>query len=149
MQNTRICGALTFTWLVILTVAPAFAQTNDKKPVGATTGGVASSQVVEGTTEKPAPPDAAKAKESYDAGARLWNAGKFAEAKLMFQAAVKADTSHALAHYMLGNAHLRDGEFSEARAALQTYLWFAPNGDKAAQVNAMLDALLGLPGPTR
>ena len=59
----------------------------------------------------------------------------------MFAAAVKAEPSNALAHYMLGNAHVRDGEFAEAQAAFQTYLKLAPSGDKASAAKEMLKAL--------
>ena len=136
MRTILLRGALTFIFLSTVAVNA------EQKPVeGGKTESVAPSTAARGTAETPGPVDPAKAKALYDEGTRLWNAGKYDESKPMFLAATKADPSLALAHYMLANAHVRDGEFSEARAAFKVYLSLAPSGNQAAQARAMLEAL--------
>ncbi len=71
----------------------------------------------------------------------LWNAGKFAEAKVQFEAAVKADPNMGMAHYQLGMAHLNLGAIPEAKAAFQQYLKVDPNGPKAAEVQGYVKQL--------
>jgi Tfp pilus assembly protein PilF len=81
------------------------------------------------------------AEAQFNQGVILWNAGKFAEAKTQFEAAVKADPSMAMAHYQLGMANLNLGQIPEARAAFEGYLQADPNGAKAAEVKAFLAQL--------
>ena len=81
------------------------------------------------------------AEAQFNQGVILWNAGKFAEAKTQFEAAVKADPSMAMAHYQLGMANLNLGQIPEARAAFEGYLNADPNGPKAAEVKAFLAQL--------
>lgn len=81
------------------------------------------------------------AEASYNQGVILFNAGKFAEAKSMFEAATKADPGMALAQYQLGMTALNLGAFAEAVTALEAYLKVDPNGAKAAEVKAALPAL--------
>ena len=71
----------------------------------------------------------------------MWNAGKYAEAKEQFEAAVKADPTMAMAHYQLGMANLNLGKIPEARAAFEGYLTADPNGAKAAEVKTFLTQL--------
>lgn len=81
------------------------------------------------------------AEASYNQGVVLFNAGKFADAKPQFEAAVKADPTMAMAHYQLGMASLNLGLIPDALAALEGYLQVDPNGPKAAEVKAALPAL--------
>ncbi len=67
----------------------------------------------------------------YNQGVILWNAGKIAEAKAQFEAAVKAKPDYADAHYRLGMAYLNEGKLPEAGAAFEKYVELAPNGQWA------------------
>ena len=82
----------------------------------------------------------ATAEATFNQGVILWNAGKFAEAKEQFEAAVKADPNMAMAHYQLGMANLNLGQIPQAREAFEGYLKADPNGPKAAEVKAFLSA---------
>jgi Tfp pilus assembly protein PilF len=77
----------------------------------------------------------------YNQGVILWNAGKFAEAKVQFESAIKADPNMAMAHYQLGMANLNLGQIPEAKAAFQQYLKVDPNGPKAAEVQGFVKQL--------
>ena len=81
------------------------------------------------------------AEASYNQGVILWNAGKFAEAKVQFEAAVKADANMSMAHYQLGMANLNLGQIPEAKASFQEYLKVDPNGPKAAEVQGFVKQL--------
>jgi tetratricopeptide (TPR) repeat protein len=81
------------------------------------------------------------AEASYNQGVIMFNAGKFTEAKTLFEAATKADPNMALAQYQLGMTALNLGAFPEAVTALEAYLKIDPNGAKAAEVKAALPAL--------
>jgi Tfp pilus assembly protein PilF len=81
------------------------------------------------------------AEASYNQGVILWNAGKFAEAKVQFEAAVKADPNMSMAHYQLGMANLNLGQIPEAKASFQEYLKVDPNGPKAAEVQGFVKQL--------
>jgi tetratricopeptide (TPR) repeat protein len=81
------------------------------------------------------------AEASYNQGVIMFNAGKFAEAKTLFEAATKADPSMAIAQYQLGMTALNLGAIPEAITALEAYLKIEPNGPKAAEVKAALPAL--------
>jgi tetratricopeptide (TPR) repeat protein len=74
----------------------------------------------------------------FNQGVTLWNAGKPAEAKAQFEAAVKAKPDYADAHYWIGMANLNEGKMPEAAAAFETYLKVAPTGQHAAQVKTVL-----------
>jgi Tfp pilus assembly protein PilF len=77
----------------------------------------------------------------YNQGVILWNAGKFAEAKVQFEAAIKADPNMGMAHYQLGMANLNLGQIPAARTAFEGYLKAEPNGAKAAEVQTFLKQL--------
>jgi tetratricopeptide (TPR) repeat protein len=81
------------------------------------------------------------AESIYNQGVVLFNAGKYAEAKVQFEAATKADPNNANAFYQLGMASLNLGEIPGAVAALQTFVKLAPNDPKAVQVQGSLPAL--------
>ena len=83
----------------------------------------------------------ASAEATFNQGVILWNAGKFAEAKEQFEAAVKADPSMAMAHYQLGMANLNLGQIPQAREAFEGYLKADPNGPKSAEVKTFLSQL--------
>ena len=83
----------------------------------------------------------ASAESLYNQGVILWNGGKFAEAKVQFESAVKADPKMADAHYQLGMANLNLGQIPAAIAAFEGYLAAAPSGPKAAEVKAILQQL--------
>jgi TolA-binding protein len=93
----------------------------------------------------PAPATAAgsapTSETAYNQGVVLWNAKKYAEAKPMFEAAVKANPGNADAQYMLGMSSLNVGQIAEARTAFQNYLKAAPDGPKAAEVKGFLAQL--------
>ena len=73
----------------------------------------------------------------YAAGIGLWNANKYPEASATFEAAVKADASHAGAHFMLGKVYMNLGELKEAATEFGTYLTLQPSGTKAAEAAAL------------
>jgi Flp pilus assembly protein TadD len=100
---------------------------------GAAAGGAA--------TAPPPPSPSASSETAFNQGAILWNAKKYAEAKPMFEAAIKANPENAEAHYMLAMASLNVGQLNEARTAFQNYLKVAPNGPKAAEVKKFLTEL--------
>jgi len=84
---------------------------------------------------------AGNAEAQYNQGVILWNAGKFAEAKIQFEAAIKTDPNMAMAHYQLGMANLNLGQIPAARAAFQEYLKVDPNGPKASEVKVFVAQL--------
>lgn len=84
---------------------------------------------------------AGNAEAQYNQGVILWNAGKFAEAKIQFEAAIKTDPNMGMAHYQLGMANLNLGAIPAARAAFQEYLKVDPNGPKAAEVKVFVAQL--------
>jgi tetratricopeptide (TPR) repeat protein len=77
----------------------------------------------------------------FNQGVILWNAGKIADAKKQFEAAVAANPSHAEAHYQLGMALVNEGNLSGAAAEFDKYLELAPNGPNAAQAKALVAQL--------
>jgi tetratricopeptide (TPR) repeat protein len=81
------------------------------------------------------------AEAMYNQGVTLWNAQKYAEAKVQFEAAVKADPKMGPAWYQLGMANLNLGQLPAAKEAFQGYLTNAPTGDKAAEVQTLLKQL--------
>jgi tetratricopeptide (TPR) repeat protein len=88
-----------------------------------------------------APAPSANSETLYNQGVVLWNAGKYAEAKEQFEAAVKANPGNADAQYQLGMANLNLGQMGPAREAFDAYLKAAPDGTRAAEVKAMLAQL--------
>ena len=100
---------------------------------GAAAGGAA--------TAPPPPTPGASSETAFNQGAILWNAKKYAEAKPMFEAAVKANPENAEAQYMLAMSSLNVGDIAAARSAFQNYLKVAPNGPKAAEVKTFLTQL--------
>ena len=81
------------------------------------------------------------AQDSYNQGVILWNAGKIAEAKVQFEAAVKADPNYADANYWVGMANLNGGNMTDAAKYFENYLKLAPDGAMAAQAKGILDSI--------
>jgi tetratricopeptide (TPR) repeat protein len=114
-------------------LAPAPAGAGAKPAAGTGATGAAAA------TPPPAP--TANSETLYNQGVVLWNAGKYAEAKAQFEAAVKANPGNAEAQYQLGMAHLNLGELPQARTAFEGYLKAAPDGPKAAEVKTFITQL--------
>jgi len=77
----------------------------------------------------------------YNQGVILWNSQKFADAKVQFEAAIKADPNMALAYYQLGMANLNLGQIPDAVTAFEGYLRVDPNGGKSAEVKGYVSQL--------
>src|SRR5438094_5078802 len=77
----------------------------------------------------------------FNQGVILWNAGKIADAKKQFEAAVAANPSHAEAHFQLGMALVNEGNLPKAADEFETYLKLAPNGPNATQAKALVAQL--------
>jgi tetratricopeptide (TPR) repeat protein len=83
----------------------------------------------------------ASAETLYNQGVILWNAGKIAEAKTQFEAAVKAKPDYADAHYRLGMSYLNEGKLPEAGAEFEKYVQLAPNGQWANDAKGFVSQL--------
>jgi Flp pilus assembly protein TadD len=81
------------------------------------------------------------ATSAFNAGAILVNSGKFAEATVQFQRAIRLDPSMAEAHYQLGLALVSTGNATEAIKSLEQYLALAPKGPNAQMAKDMLPEL--------
>jgi tetratricopeptide (TPR) repeat protein len=82
----------------------------------------------------------ASADVTYNQGVILFNGGKVAEAKPLFEQVIAANPNHAEAHYMLGMCQVGDNP-PEAVKAFETYLKLAPSGPNAAMAKQFVDAL--------
>jgi tetratricopeptide (TPR) repeat protein len=117
-------------------------------PLGTTpAAGAAAGAPAAGAAGAPGAPAAAAAPTGpgsetlYNQGVVLWNAGKYAEAKTAFEAAVKANPNNAEAQYQLGMANLNLGQLPAARTAFEGYLKAAPDGTRAKEVKDILGQL--------
>lgn len=80
----------------------------------------------------------------FNQGVILWNAGKIPEAKVQFDAAVKADPNMPDARYWLGMALVNAGTkeaMAEAKPHFETYLKLAPTGQYADTAKAILASI--------
>jgi tetratricopeptide (TPR) repeat protein len=77
----------------------------------------------------------------FNQGVILWNAGKIADAKKQFEAAVAANPNHAEAHYQLGMALVNEGNLNGAAEQFDTYLKLAPTGPNAATAKGILSTI--------
>jgi tetratricopeptide (TPR) repeat protein len=77
----------------------------------------------------------------YNQGVILWNAGKVAEAKKQFEAAIQANPEHAEAHYQLGMALVNEGNLAGAATEFETYLKLSPTGPNAATAKSLVAQL--------
>ena len=84
---------------------------------------------------------AGNADAMYNQGVILWNAGKIADAKKQFEAAVAAKPDHAEAHYQLGMALVNEGNLNGAATEFETYLKLAPSGPNAATAKGILGTI--------
>ena len=76
----------------------------------------------------------------YNQGVILFNGGKPAEAKPIFEQVIAANPSHAEAHYMLGMTMVGENPAS-AVSEFEKYLSLAPTGPNAAMAKQFVDAL--------
>jgi len=81
------------------------------------------------------------AESLYNQGVIAWNANDFPKAQELFTAAIKADDTHAEAHFMLGQAYLNLGKLPEAAKEFETYTKIAPNGPNAEKAKANFEML--------
>ena len=81
------------------------------------------------------------ADSAFNQGVILWNGGKIADAKKLFESALQIDPNHADAHYQLGMAFLNEGNLPDASTELDMYLKLAPSGPNAVQAKALLSQL--------
>lgn len=84
---------------------------------------------------------AASAPELFNQGVILWNAGKMAEAKAQFEAALKVDPNYADANYWVGMANLNTGNTDDALKYFENYLKIAPTGPMAEQAKGVVASL--------
>jgi superkiller protein 3 len=84
---------------------------------------------------------APSASQTFNQGVILWNAGKIPEAKLQFEAAVKADPNMADAQYWLGMALLNGGDTAGAKPKFETYLKLAPTGQYAETAKSIVASI--------
>jgi tetratricopeptide (TPR) repeat protein len=77
----------------------------------------------------------------YNQGVILWNAGKVADAKKSFEAAIQANPNHAEAHYQLGMALVNEGNLAGEGTEFETYLKLAPAGTNSATAKALVAQL--------
>ena len=78
---------------------------------------------------------------AFNQGVIAWNAGDYATAKTEFETAIQADPSLSIAYYQLGMANLNLGQIPEAREAFEGYLEADPNGDRATEVEGIVQQL--------
>ena len=91
-----------------------------------------------------AAPAVATPSQVFNQGVILWNAGKIAEAKAQFEAAVKADPNMADARYWLGMSLVNAGTpeaMKEAKPHFEMYLKLAPTGQYADTAKAIVASI--------
>jgi cytochrome c-type biogenesis protein CcmH/NrfG len=76
----------------------------------------------------------------YNQGVILFNQGKAADAKPLFESVVQAQPNNADAHYMLGMT-MAGTEPAKAVTEFETYLKLAPTGKNAPLAKQFVDAL--------
>ncbi|MFN7941684.1 MAG: tetratricopeptide repeat protein [Thermoanaerobaculia bacterium] len=81
------------------------------------------------------------ARNLYNQGVQLYNAGKLAEALPLFEQAVAAFPKHGKAHYMLGLCYVNGGDTAKAKSELETFLSLAPDDSDAPSAREMLQYL--------
>ena len=77
----------------------------------------------------------------FNQGVIFWNAGKIADAKKQFEAALQANPGHAEAHYWVGMASLNEGKVPEAVQHFEEYLKLEPSGQYAEQAKGVVSQL--------
>ncbi len=77
----------------------------------------------------------------YNQGVISWNAGKVAEAKKAFEAAIAASPTHAESHYQLGMVLVNEGNLAGAATEFETYIKLAPDGPNAGPAKALVAQL--------
>jgi tetratricopeptide (TPR) repeat protein len=84
---------------------------------------------------------AGNADDLFNQGVIFWNAGKIAEAKRQFEAAVQANPKMADAHYWAAMAYLNEGDLDGAGKHFHEYVEIAPTGQYAEQAKSFLAQL--------
>jgi len=77
----------------------------------------------------------------FNQGVIFWNAGKIADAKKQFEAALQAKPDMADAHYWVGMANLNEGKLPDAATHFEEYLKLAPTGQYADQAKGVLSQI--------
>jgi tetratricopeptide (TPR) repeat protein len=77
----------------------------------------------------------------FNQGVIFWNAGKIADAKKQFEAAIQANPNHADAHYWVAMANLNEGNTKDAVSQFEEYLKLDPNGQYAEQAKGVVSQL--------
>lgn len=81
------------------------------------------------------------AKEFFNEGARLFEAGNVEAARQQFESVLKIDPEYARAHYQLGLCLVNAGDTAAAREHIQKFLELAPDDPEAATAREMLGFL--------
>lgn len=89
-----------------------------------------------GTTLEGGSPD-----QLFNQGVIFWNAGKIADAKKQFEAALQAKPDMADAHYWVGMANLNEGKLPDAAKHFEEYLKLSPTGQYADQAKGVLSQI--------
>jgi tetratricopeptide (TPR) repeat protein len=76
----------------------------------------------------------------YNQGVILFNGGKSAEAKPLFEQVIQANPNHAEGHYMLGMTLVGENP-AVAVSHFETYLKLSPSGPNAPMAKQFVDAL--------
>lgn len=77
----------------------------------------------------------------FNQGVNFWNAGRIADAKKQFEAAIQANPGHAEAHYWVAMANLNEGNTKDAVTHFEEYLKLDPNGQYAEQAKGVVSQL--------
>jgi tetratricopeptide (TPR) repeat protein len=77
----------------------------------------------------------------FNQGVIFWNAGKIADAKKQFEAAIQANPGHAEAHYWVAMANLNEGNTNDAVTHFEEYLKLDPAGQYAEQAKGVVSQL--------
>jgi tetratricopeptide (TPR) repeat protein len=121
------------TYYVRLYAQNAFGSSPPSAEVVITVGG--------GSPRRPGNADAL-----FDQAVILYNAGQFAEARVLLLQVIDIDPNYADAYYFLALIDLNGGNLSSALNSLRAYLKLAPTGQYATQVKELLRQL-GFPVP--
>ncbi|EGJ48817.1 tetratricopeptide repeat protein [Desulfocurvibacter africanus] len=83
------------------------------------------------------------AKNEFEEGLRLYNAGEYAQAVPHFQKATQEEPEYAEAFLYLGRAYLNQGKWSQALPPLRTAWRLSPDETRDQVLDVLMDALIG------
>lgn len=83
------------------------------------------------------------AKNEFEEGLRLYNAGQYSEAVPRFRKATEEEPEYAEAFLYLGRAHLNQGQWRQALPPLRTAWRLAPDETRDQVLDVLMDALIG------